>query len=312
MAFVATESAAASQKASNLLENGFDCEDGDLSRRHPTLHKKCLMPYPAIAFGASLMIGFFVLGPLASQALHDVGPKALAKPFRGLPGSTASNTAVTRQGLLQKAGAAAVAAVLPTIAQPASAAQQVSGPTVIQFGAAQEELKREQEEEGFSDLGGMLVPYVDIKKDFKVFRPFGWVEFSADPGNYDIKWRDVVEQDSLVSVSSSPVGGTATSITDIGEIETIGKKLAEDRKAQLRKYVERNIGSTEKSVKGYAYEFKGDIYHELVLLTINRGKLYRLNCISQNKNWKGWSEAFRNTINSFVPQAVAGNYAKAR
>ena len=43
----------------------------------------------------------------------------------------------------------------------------------------------------------------------------GWNEFSADPGNYDIKFQDIIEQETQIVVSSSPVVN-ATSVKPAG------------------------------------------------------------------------------------------------
>jgi len=84
---------------------GFDCEDaqravGKRERSHYTHYSI------ALAFGASLMIGFFVLGPLAQNAQGHVMAKALATKGAG----------VTRGQLVGALGALA-ASQLPGAAQ---------------------------------------------------------------------------------------------------------------------------------------------------------------------------------------------------
>ena len=43
-------------------------------------------------------------------------------------------------------------------------------------------------------------------------------------------------------------------------------------------------------------------YHELLALTINKGKLYRLSATASNKRWPKREELYRNIIYSFVPK----------
>ena len=44
------------------------------------------------------------------------------------------------------------------------------------------------------------------------------------------------------------------------------------------------------------------MYHELLLLCINKGKLYRLSCTSKNGRWDKRKELYKNVALSFVPQ----------
>jgi len=48
-------------------------------------------------------------------------------------------------------------------------------------------------EESFSRMGGLLEPFVDVSKGYKIYKPSGWTEFPTDPGVYDIKWQDIIE-----------------------------------------------------------------------------------------------------------------------
>ena len=51
----------------------------------------------------------------------------------------------------------------------------------------------------------MLEPYVDGPKGFKLYAPSGWNKFDADPGVYDVKFQDIIESETIVQVSTSPV-----------------------------------------------------------------------------------------------------------
>ncbi len=114
-------------------------------------------------------------------------------------------------------------------------------------------------------MGGLLEPYIDTQKGYKLYKPAGWNQFDADPGVYDIKFQDIIESETTVQVSSSPVQ-TATSITALGELDAVGEKFAKSRNAKL-------VSASQREADGslvYTYELQGDVYHELLALSINR------------------------------------------
>lgn len=152
-------------------------------------------------------------------------------------------------------------------------------------------------EESFSKMGGLLEPFVDTQKGYKLYTPAGWNKFDADPGVYDVKFQDIIEPETTVQVSTSPVA-SATSISALGDLDAVGAKFAKSRNAEL-------VGSTQREVDGslvYQYELKGEIYHELLALSINRGKLYRVTTVTSNKKWSRRQELYKNIIASFVPK----------
>lgn len=78
----------------------------------------------------------------------------------------------------------------------------------------------------------------------------------------------------------------------------MGKKFAKSRNAEL-------VSASERDSDGslcYTFELKGEIYHEFLLLSINRGKLYRLTTVSTNKRWPKRAEIYKNIVLSFVPK----------
>jgi hypothetical protein len=98
-------------------------------------------------------------------------------------------------------------------------------------------------------------------------------------------------------VSTSPVS-TATAVTALGDLEAVGAKFAQSRNAEL-------LSSSTRDADGspcYTFELKGEQYHEYLLLTINRGKLYRLTTIATNKRWPKRAEMYKNIVLSFVPK----------
>jgi len=151
-------------------------------------------------------------------------------------------------------------------------------------------------DEAFNGAG--LERYIDTQKGFKLFKPIGWNQFDADPGVYDVKFQDLIETNEVVQVSSSPVS-TATSISALGDVATVGAKIAASRSgAKL-------VSSSEREADGslvYQLELQGDAFHEYVALSINRGKLYRLTATANNKRWPKRVELYKNVMLSFVPK----------
>ena len=152
-------------------------------------------------------------------------------------------------------------------------------------------------DEGFSKMGGLLEPFVDTQKGYKLYKPAGWNQFDADPGVYDVKFQDIIESETTVQVSTSPVQ-TATSVTALGELDEVGAKFAKSRSAEV-------VAASKREVEGsllYQFELKGETYHELLALCINRGKLYRVSTVTSNKKWNKRAELYKNVVLSFVPR----------
>ena len=152
-------------------------------------------------------------------------------------------------------------------------------------------------EEMASRMGGLLEPFIDTQKGYKLYVPAGWNKFDSDPGVYDVKYQDIIEQETTVQVATSPVQ-TATSITALGDLDAVGAKFAKSRNAEL-------VKATSRDVEGslvYTLELKGEVYHELLGLCINRGKLYRVSAVTSNKKWEKRKELYKNVILSFVPK----------
>lgn len=149
----------------------------------------------------------------------------------------------------------------------------------------------------FNKMGGLLEPFVDTQHNYKLYKPAGWNKFDADPGVYDVKFQDIIETETTVQVSTSPVA-TAESITALGELDAVGVKFAKSREAKL-------LGATSRNSDGslvYTFELQGELYHELLALCINRGKLYRVACVTGNKKWGKRKELYANIVASFVPK----------
>ena len=159
----------------------------------------------------------------------------------------------------------------------AQVAQVASGLTVLALG---QNSATAAEAPSASRMGGLLEPYVVPAQGYKLLKPSGWNKFDADPGNYDVKFQDIIEPFETVQVSTSPVA-TATSVDALGNLQEVGEKFAKSRNAEL-------VAAKQRDADGslfYELELKGEIYHEFLGLTINKGKLYRVSCVAKNKRW---------------------------
>merc|ERR1711951_111109 len=148
-----------------------------------------------------------------------------------------------------------------------------------------------------SRMGGTLEPYIDAPRGFKLLKPSGWNKFDVDPGVYDVKFQDIIEPFETVQVSTSPVS-TATSVDALGEVQAVAEKLATSRSSEL-------VSASQRDADGflvYQIELKGEKYHEIIALSINKGKLFRLSCVSPNARWGKRSEIYKNVVLSFVPK----------
>lgn len=209
-------------------------------------------------------------GALQVDAGLRARPQTRAHPRAMLRPSEEAEHLPTRREALQQA-AAAVASAVAVSASPAWA------------------------DSAFNTAN--LQPYIDSGRGFKLYRPSGWNEFSADPGNYDVKFADIIEPETQIVVSSSPVTN-ATSVTAIGDLQAVGQKLAKSRGEEV-------VSAKEREVEGtllYTYELQDEKFHTLLTLCITRGKLFRLTLSTSNKKWKNRAELYKNVEASFVPK----------
>ena len=187
--------------------------------------------------------------------------------------------AATRRGVLNAVGGAAAALAFASSASASDFEDIIDG------------------NKEFNKMGGLLEPFVDTQHGFKLYKPAGWNKFESDPGVFDIKFQDIIEQETTVQVSTSPVA-TATSVDALGELDAVGTKFAKSRDAKL-------ISATSRDADGslvYTFELQGEVYHELLALCINRGKLYRVSTVTGNKKWGKRKELYANIVASFIPK----------
>eukprot|EP00286_Rhodomonas_abbreviata_P008611 CAMPEP_0181330046 /NCGR_PEP_ID=MMETSP1101-20121128/23671_1 /TAXON_ID=46948 /ORGANISM="Rhodomonas abbreviata, Strain Caron Lab Isolate" /LENGTH=279 /DNA_ID=CAMNT_0023439237 /DNA_START=10 /DNA_END=849 /DNA_ORIENTATION=+ len=152
-----------------------------------------------------------------------------------------------------------------------------------------------------SKMGGLLTQYKDINKGFSILRPNGWNQFESQPGEYDVKWEDIVEKSELLMVGSSPVK-TATSVSALGDVAKVGASLAAKKKAELVDAKERTV----ENIQYYTYIFKqGDEKRgarEVYQLCVSKGRLWSVTATTAEKRWAKRTELFNNVMLSFRPR----------
>ena len=108
-----------------------------------------------------------------------------------------------------------------------------------------------------------------------------------------------MEPTENVKISTSPVKSTTTSIDALGEVQALGKSLAEKRNADL-------IAAEERLTDGilfYKFEFAiKDGTHQLLQLCVNKGKVWSLDASYKERRWSKRSELYRNVFGSFMPK----------
>ena len=185
----------------------------------------------------------------------------LALQLPQLPTMPASlESAVSRRWLVQSSGLAAAAAALGALPNAVSAADAPPPQP--------------------SRMGGLLEPYSDVQRGFKLYKPANWnkaracmpvpsgrvrpaassvcahapAQFDVDPGVFDVKFQDIIEPFETVQVSTSPVS-TATSVDALGELAEVGTKMAKSRGAEI-------VGAGSREADGslmYMFDMKGPV-----------------------------------------------------
>lgn len=147
-------------------------------------------------------------------------------------------------------------------------------------------------------MGGLLEKYQD-SRGWKILSPSGWNKFEGEVGAYDVKWQDVVDPSENIKVSSNPVKSTTKSIAKLGEVKAVGKNLAEKRSAKLIKAEER----LTEGILFYTFDFAlEDKTHQLLLLCVNKGRIWSLDANSTQKRWGKRESLYNNVLGSFMPK----------
>lgn len=151
-------------------------------------------------------------------------------------------------------------------------------------------------------MGGLLERYQDSTRGISILAPSGWNKFEGEVGAYDLKWQDLVDPKENVKISSTPVKSTTTSISALGtDIQAIGENLAAKRNAKLIRAEER----LTEGILFYIFEFAiGDGTHQLLSLSVNKGKIWSVDANTTEKRWSKRQEMYYNVIGSFLPKLV--------
>lgn len=147
------------------------------------------------------------------------------------------------------------------------------------------------------NLSSQLSVYRDLPKGFTIFRPNGWNEFEALQDNYDMKWQDVIQPLEFVTVLTTPLPKERR-LTDLGDVQAVGSKLAQSRSGEL-------VSASEKDIDGspaYVFEIKREQAHQLTLLTVSKMKLYSVNASCSERRWPRREKLLRAVIDSFKPK----------
>lgn len=152
-----------------------------------------------------------------------------------------------------------------------------------------------------SKVSGQVTKFKDINKGFQILKPIGWNQFDTAPGEYDVKWEDLVEKSELIMVGSSPVK-SATSVDALGDIQAVGASLAKKKKAKLIDAKENN----KDGILYYTFVFKaGDDKagaREVYQLCVSKGKLWSVTATTAEKRWEKRKDLYGSIMASFAPK----------
>ena len=99
---------------------------------------------------------------------------------------------------------------------------------------------------------------------------------------------------SLINVDS-PVHDSDV----LGDVQELGKSLASKRNAQL-------ISASERQTEGilfYEFDFAiNDATHQLLQLSVNKGRIWSLDANTVEKRWSKREELYKNIVGSFMPK----------
>ncbi|GMI19033.1 hypothetical protein TeGR_g4345 [Tetraparma gracilis] len=152
-----------------------------------------------------------------------------------------------------------------------------------------------------SRLGGLLEKYQDSRGGWRLMSPTNWNKFegNADLG-YDVKWQDLIAPIETVKVTSAATA--LKSIDELGEAEAVGGKLAAKRSAKVQSVA---VRSTD-GIVFYTFDLTvgegKEAVHQLLSLSVNKGKIWFCEAMSGDKNWGKRKEMYENILGSFMPK----------
>jgi photosystem II oxygen-evolving enhancer protein 2 len=154
-----------------------------------------------------------------------------------------------------------------------------------------------------------LVLYNDSKDGYHFLYPNGWQEVSTSTksNGLDIVFHDIIEPSENVSV----VIGKLQSVKDLHEIgnaSDVGLRVLQrviapniSQQAELLSASEREVnGRTYYSLEYAVRRPNGELRHDLVSVTANRGNLYTLSVSAKADRWTRVKDLFHRVADSFV------------
>lgn len=201
-----------------------------------------------------------------------------------------SPTATTRREAFQQIMTTTTAAAAATVAMPVMAAHA-------------DDTTAEDTPRITTRMGGLLEPYQDGPRGFRLLAPSGWNKFDGEVGAYDVKWQDLVDPLEQIKLSSTPVKSSIASVAALGPVQELGQTLAAKRNQAVL------VQAAERVTEGilfYTFEFAlPDQTHQLLLLTIHKSQLWSLDANTKNlARWNKRSELYQNVLGSFIPKLV--------
>lgn len=118
-------------------------------------------------------------------------------------------------------------------------------------------------------------------------------QFDGEAGAYDLRWADIVEASSSITVSSSSYSGG--SIDTLADVDALAAKLQKSRGDIVSK--SRRVSE---GVLFYDYEFGNpNSMHELLSLCVNKSRLWQISAKSPEKSWSKREDLYRNVVSVF-------------
>jgi hypothetical protein len=158
------------------------------------------------------------------------------------------------------------------------------------------------------------MPYTDVGRGFKMLRPFGFNEFEGAGSGYLVKFASLFDVDENVVVGSVPATAGKTSITQYGDLQALGEKLAAKRGGNL---VSAKARETD-GIVFYTYTFDSPLdlslprpgskslkptrLVELYQLCVNKGRLWSVQATSNDKVFPDHQRYLQPAVDSFLPR----------
>jgi PsbP len=158
------------------------------------------------------------------------------------------------------------------------------------------------------------VIYTDVGRGFRLLRPFGFNEFEGAGGGYLVKFASLFDVDENVVVGSVPATAGKTSITQYGELQALGEKLAAKRGGNL-------VSAKARETDGiifYTFTFDSPLdmslprpgskslkptrLMELYQLCVSKGRLWSVQATSNDKTFPDHVKYLQPAIDSFMPR----------